>query len=303
MELKNSNYILKKAQKNGYAVGAFNFSNLEQLKAILNACEKENCDVIVQTSSSAIKYMGLDVICPMVKNLAKDLHIAVCLNLDHGKNFEIVKNCVDAGYTNIMIDASDLSFEQNVELTKKCVEYAHSKGVTVEAELGSLKGVEDEVVAKESLFTKPEDAQKFVELTGIDSLAVSIGTSHGAYKFEGESKLDIERLKEIQKLVKIPLVLHGASSVSPELKQKFVQSGGKIGNANGVSAENLIEAIKYGICKVNVDTDLRIAFTTGIRNSLKDQEVFDPRKYLGNGMIEIENEVKNRLEILNANKK
>lgn len=303
MELKNGNYVLKKAQQNGYAVGAFNFSNLEQLKAILNACEAENCDVIVQTSSSAIKYMGLDVVCPMVKNLAKDLHIAVCLNLDHGKNFEMVKNCVDAGYTNVMIDASDLPFEQNVELTKKCVDYAHLKGVTVEAELGSLKGVEDEVMAKESLFTKPEDAKKFVELTGIDSLAISIGTSHGAYKFEGESKLDIERLKEIQKLVKIPLVLHGASSVSKELKEKFTQSGGKIGNANGVSSENLIEAIKYGICKVNVDTDLRIAFTTGIRNSLKDAEVFNPRTYLENGMKEIENEVKNRLKILNTNKR
>ena len=303
MELKNTNYVLKKAQENGYAVGAFNFSNLEQLKAILNACEEENCDVIVQTSSSAIKYMGLDVICPMVKNLAKDLHIAVCLNLDHGKDFEIVKKCVDAGYTNVMIDASDLPFEQNVELTKKCVEYAHSKGVTVEAELGSLKGVEDEISAKESLFTKPEDAKKFVEMTGIDSLAVSIGTSHGAYKFEGESKLDIERLQEIQKLVKIPFVLHGASSVSKELKEKFRQSGGEIGNANGVSSENLVEAIKYGVCKVNVDTDLRIAFTTGIRNALKSPEIFDPRKYLGNGMKEIENEVKNRLKILNANRK
>ena len=303
MELKNTNYVLKKAYENGYAVGAFNFSNLEQLKAILETCNEEKCDVIVQTSPSAIKYMGLDIIYPMVSSLAKDLDIAVCLNLDHGKDFEMIKKCVDAGYTNVMIDASDLSFDENVKLTKKCVEYAHSHNVTVEAELGSLKGVEDEVIAKESLFTKPEDAKKFVELTGIDSLAVSIGTSHGAYKFEGESKLDIERLKEIQKLVKIPFVLHGASSVSKELKQNFERSGGKIGNANGVSASNLIEAIKYGVCKVNVDTDLRIAFTTGIRNTLKSPEIFDPRTYLGNGMQEIKNEVKNRLKILNINKK
>ena len=181
MELKNCNYVLKKAQQNGYAVGAYNFSNLEQLKAILNASNKKNTDVIVQTSSSAIKYMGLEVIVPMVTALSKDLNIAVCLNLDHGKDFETVKACVDAGYTNVMIDASDLSFEDNVELTKKCVEYAHKFGVTVEAELGSLKGIEDEVVAKESLFTKPEEAKKFVELTGIDSLAISVGTSHGAY--------------------------------------------------------------------------------------------------------------------------
>ena len=302
MELKNGKYVLEKAQKGKYAVGAFNFSDLEQLKAILDGANKKNADVIVQTSSSAIKFMGLDVIEPMVKELAKDLNIAVCLNLDHGKDFEIVKKCVDAGFTNVMIDASDLDFDENVALTKKCVEYAHSKNVSVEAELGSLKGVEDEISAKESLFTKPEDAKKFVELTGIDSLAISIGTSHGAYKFEGESHLDIERLKKIAELVKIPLVLHGASSVSAELKQKFLESGGKIGNANGVSTENLIEAVKFGICKVNVDTDLRIAFTTGIRNCLKDSTIFNPRDYLKNGMAEMQNEVEKRIDILNTNK-
>ena len=174
MELKNGKYILEKAKNNGYAVGAFNFSNLEQLKAILNACEEENCDVIVQTSPSAIKYMGLDIICPMVENLAKDLHIAVGLNLDHGKDFEMIKKCVDAGYTNVMIDASDLSFEQNVELTKKCVEYAHLKGASVEAELGSLKGVEDDVAAAEHIYTNPDDVERFVKATGVDSLAISI---------------------------------------------------------------------------------------------------------------------------------
>lgn len=302
MELKNGSYVLNKAKQSGYAVGAFNFSNLEQLKAILSASNKKNSDVIVQVSSSAIKYMGLDVIVPMVTNLAKDLDIAVCLNLDHGKNFEIVKQCVDAGFTNVMIDASDLNFEDNVKLTKECVEYAHSHNVSVEAEIGSLKGVEDEVIAKESLFTKPEDAKKFVEMTGVDSLAISIGTSHGAYKFEGKSHLDIERLKEIEKAVKIPLVLHGASGVGEELKQKFIASGGKIGNANGVSDENLIEAIKYGICKVNVDTDLRIAFTTGIRNKLKDQSLFNPRDYLLEGMKQIEYEVEKRIDILNKNR-
>ncbi len=300
MELKNGNFVLKKAQQQKYAVGAFNFSDLEQLKAILNASQRLKKDVIVQTSSSAIKYMGLDVIVPMVTALAKDLDIAVCLNLDHGKNFEIVKQCVDAGYTNVMIDASDLAFDDNVTLTKKCVEYAHKKGVTVEAELGSLKGVEDEVMAKESLFTKPQDAKKFVELTGIDSLAVSIGTSHGAYKFEGESHLDIERLKQISSIVSVPLVLHGASSVSENLKSKFIASGGQIGNANGVSKQNLIDAVKNGICKVNVDTDLRIAFTTGVRNTLKNAKIFNPREYLQTAMAEVENEVANRIEILNT---
>ena len=303
MELKNGKYILEKAKQGKYAVGAFNFSNLEQLKAILNAANSKKSDVIVQVSSSAIKYMGLNVIVPMVTALAKDLDIAVCLNLDHGKSFEIVKECVDAGFTNVMIDASDLPFEQNVELTKKCVDYAHGKNVSVEAELGSLRGVEDEIESKESLFTKPEDAKKFVELTGVDSLAISIGTSHGAYKFAGESHLDIERLKQISSLTNIPLVLHGASGVSGELKQKFIQSGGQIGNANGVSSQNLIDAVQNGICKVNVDTDLRIAFTTGIRNSLKSPELFNPRTYLSEGMKEIEEEVNKRIDILNATKK
>ncbi len=303
MELKNGKYVLEKAKQGKYAVGAFNFSNLEQLKAILNAANKKNSDVIVQVSSSAIKYMGLDVIVPMVTALSKDLNIAVCLNLDHGKNFEIVKQCVDAGFTNVMIDASDLSFEENVKLTKQCTDYAHGRNVSVEAELGSLKGVEDEIESRESLYTKPEDAKKFVELTGIDSLAVSIGTSHGAYKFAGESNLDIERLKEISRLVNIPLVLHGASGVSKELKQKFAESGGKIGNANGVSSQNLVEAVQNGICKVNVDTDLRIAFTTGIRNSLKNPELFNPRDYLLEGMKEIEFEVEKRIDILNSSAK
>ena len=302
MELKNGNDVLKKAQKEKYAVGAFNFSDLEQLKAILAGAEKMESDVIVQTSPSAIKYMGLEVIVPMVTALAAKLHVAVCLNLDHGKDFETVKACIDAGYTNVMIDASDRSFEENVEITKKCVEYAHAHNVTVEAELGSLKGVEDEVAAKESLFTKPEQAKKFVELTGIDSLAVSIGTSHGAYKFEGQSYLDIERLKQIQKFVNIPLVLHGASSVSANLKNEFRKSGGEIGNANGVSTENLVESVKNGICKVNVDTDLRIAFTTGVRKSLADAKTFNPRDYLLQAMQKVTEEVERRIEILNRSK-
>ena len=302
MELKNGNYVLKKAQREKYAVGAFNFSNLEQLKAILEAANEKSADVIVQTSPSAIKYMKIDVIAPMVKALAKDLDIAVCLNLDHGKDFETIKNCVDNGYTNVMIDASDLSFEKNVELTKKCVEYAHKFNVTVEAELGSLKGVEDEVEAKNSLFTNPMEAKEFVALTGIDSLAVSVGTSHGAYKFEGKSFLDIERLNQISNFVDVPLVLHGASSVSKELKSKFLKSGGKIGNANGVDKQNLIDAIQNGICKVNVDTDLRIAFTTGIRNALLDATIFNPRDYLKAGMEEMKIEIEKRIDILNSKK-
>ncbi len=299
MILKSGKEILEKAKQNGYAVGAFNFSNLEQLKAILLACEEMKSDVIVQTSPSAIKYMGIDVVVPMVESIAKNLSISVCLNLDHGKDFDLVKQCIDMGYTNVMIDASDLPFEQNVELTKKCVDYAHEHNVSVEAELGSLKGVEDEVVAKESVYTNPKLAKEFVEKTGVDSLAVSIGTSHGAYKFKGESHLDIERLKEIKSQIDIPFVLHGASSVSDELKSMFIASGGEIGNAKGVSNQNLIESIKNGICKVNVDTDLRIAFTTGIRECLKDKTIFNPRDYLLKGMDMIKEEVKRKVGILN----
>ena len=303
MSLVNANVILKKAQAQKYAVGAFNFSNVEQLKAILNGAQNKNCDVIVQTSESAINYMGLDVIASAVKTLCKDLSIDVCLNLDHGKSFEMAKKCIDAGWTNVMIDASDKAFDENVKLTKQVVDYAHKYGVTVEAELGSLKGTEDNITSASSLFTKPKEAKEFVEQTNIDSLAISIGTSHGAYKFEGESFLDISRLKQIKSLIDIPLVLHGASSVSESLKQDFVKSGGSIGNANGVSRQNLVMAIKNGICKINVDTDLRIAFTTGVRNALKDSSVFDPRKYLLQGMKTMQQQIEQKIEIFLSNKK
>ena len=300
MAYVNGNVVLKKAQKNKYAVGAYNFSNLEQLKAILNSAQKKKCDVIVQTSKSAIDYMGLEVIVDIVKNLSEGLDIDVCLNFDHGKSFEDVKKCIDAGYTNVMIDASSLPFEENIKLTKQVVDYAHKKNVTVEAELGSLKGQEDEVFANKSFFTDPQQAKLFVQQTNVDSLAVSIGTSHGAYKFKGESNLDIERLCEIKSVVDVPLVLHGASSVNKQLKEKFLLSGGIIGNANGVSKQNLIDSIKNGICKVNVDTDLRIAFTTGVRNVLKDATIFDPRKYLGEGMALMQEEIENHMEILKS---
>lgn len=303
MALVNSNTILKKAQKNGYAIGAFNFSNLEQLKAILQAAQTKNADVIVQTSKSAIDYMGLDVIVSSVKAMCKNLSIDVCLNLDHGKSFEIAKQCVDAGYTNVMIDASGLPFEQNVELTKQVVDYAHTKNVTVEAELGSLKGTEDDHTSATALFTNPQEAKMFVEQTGVDSLAISIGTSHGAYKFKGDSFLDIQRLQQITDVVKIPLVLHGASSVDSNLKNAFIASGGQIGNANGVSKQNLLLAIKNGICKINVDTDLRIAFTTGVRQILADNTIFDPRKYLANGLKVMQQQVEQKIEIFKGETK
>ena len=299
--LVNGKKLLLDALQNGYAVGAYNFSNMEQLKAIINASEKRNASVIVQASKSAIEYMGIDMCVAMVKSEAERVSIPVCLNLDHGANFEICKLCIDKGFTNVMIDASALEYEENIKLTKQVVEYAHKHNVTVEAELGSLKGVEDEVMSVSSHFTDPNQAKDFVERTGIDSLAVSIGTSHGAYKFKGESKLDIERLAQIRDIVKIPLVLHGASSLPQHLLDDFAKTGGDLKSAKGVSTENLKDAVKNGICKVNMDTDLRIAFTTAIRETITPQ-MFSPRDYLKVAIKRTENLVDEKIDILGTKK-
>lgn len=280
MKLVNAKKLLNDAKLNTYAIGAYNFSNMEQLDAIIKASHDNNCGVIVQASSSAIKYMGLDTCVAMVKAKAKQYNIPVCLNLDHGKDFETCKKAIDAGFTNVMIDGSSLPLSDNILLTKKVVKYAHKKGVTVEAELGALSGIEDELQVKESKFTDPIQAKDFVEKTNVDSLAISIGTSHGAYKFEGSSKLDIKRLKQISNLTKIPLVLHGASSVSKTLVNNYNRLGGNLAGAKGVSNKDLLLAIENGVCKINTDTDLRIAFTIGIKKHLKDNDTFNLRDYL-----------------------
>jgi len=284
MGLKNTKKMLEKAFLKGYAVGAFNFSNLEQLQAILEVVKEQNSPAILATSTSAIKYMGLKTLVAMVKASTENLTQAVALHLDHGATFEDCKMAIDAGFTSVMCDASHFSFDDNVKLTKRVVEYAKAFNVTVEAELGRLAGVEDEISSQHSHYTNPLKAKKFVELTGIDSLAISIGTSHGAYKFKGEAKLQIELLKQIKSLLpNTPLVLHGASSIPESLQQEFVKSGGTLSGAKGVSEQLLIEAIKNGIAKVNVDSDLRIAFTTGVRNALKNSSDFNPRSYLLSG--------------------
>lgn len=299
----NSIQILKNAKKNKYAIGAFNFTTLEQLKAIIKASQETNMPVILATSESAIKFMGIENIVDLVTNEVYESDIPYVLHLDHGKNFEICKLCIDAGYSSVMIDASYLPFEENIALTKKVVDYAHAFNVSVEGELGKIQGIEDEVNSKYSIYTNPDDAVKFINETGVDSLAISIGTSHGAYKFKGESKLNIELLKQIdEKTNHFPLVLHGASSLSDKLLENFEKSGGEIANAKGVSANNLTDAIQNGICKINVDTDLRLAFTTGVRNSLKNLSVFNLREYLENGMNETTNEVKDHISLF-LNKK
>ena len=294
--------ILIEAKKNNRAVGAFNFTSLEQLKAIIKACKQTNTGCFLSTSEGAIEFLGIKNIVCMVKNEVENLDLKFALHLDHGKSYEICKFCVDAGYTSIMFDGSLLGFEQNVELTKKVCEYAHTKNVSVEGELGKIQGIEDNTIGKESILTTPDGALDFIKQTGVDSLAISIGTSHGAYKFKGESKLEIELLKQINKKTNhFPLVLHGASSVSSELLENFNKSGGNLEKAKGVDDESIKQAINGGICKVNVDTDLRIAFTTGIRNALSNKSEFSPRNYLLPAINEMAKEVINRIELFNNN--
>lgn len=295
MAVVNSKEMLEKARANRYAVCAFNFSNLEQLKAIIEVAEKLDAPVIVQASPSAVEYMGLNVVVAMVKAECENKKTDVCLNLDHGLNADFCKRAIDAGFTNIMIDLSSKTIDENIEGTAKIVRYAHERNVTVEAELGSLKGKEDNVENRESLFTNPDEAKIFVLKTKADSLAVSIGTSHGAYKFSGESSLDIPRLKEINKAINLPIVLHGASGIDPMMIDEFLTAGGAIRGAKGVSDNDILDAIENGVCKINIDTDLRISFTTGVRKALKDATVFNPRTYLSAGMEEMKKTVTKKI--------
>ena len=297
MELQNSREIFQKALNGNYAIGAFNFVNMEVLKAILKSAEESKSPVIVQCSTGAIKYAGVDTLVAMTKSIVKDMTVPVCLNLDHGKTFEDCKLAIDAGFTNVMIDASSLPYEDNIALTKKVVEYAHNHNVTVEAELGVLAGVEEDVVASKNIYTDPEQAYDFVTRTGIDSLAIAIGTSHGTHKFKGEANLRLDILSEIEtKLPNTPLVLHGASTVTKELVANAEKYGIKLDGANGVPEDMLNKACTQHICKVNVDSDLKIAYTTGIRKHLlENAENVDIRKYNTSAMNEVENVVKHKI--------
>ena len=296
--LVNTKELLSDCYKNGYAVGAFNFSNMEQLQAIIKAHENKNHPVIVACSKSAMDYMGVEMCVSMVKTIAEKSPIKIALHLDHGADFEICKKAIDNGFTSVMIDASSLPLEENIAATKKVVEYAHNHVpyVTVEAELGKLSGIEDEVNVANSHYTNPDEAKYFVEKTGVDSLAVSIGTSHGAYKFAGESRLEINILEEIRKKTNLPLVLHGASSIPQYLVEEFNSLGGQLGNAKGVDEDNLREAIKHGITKINVDSDCRIAMVLGIKKALLDPKLFDPRKVIGKGKEEMITLIENKIE-------
>lgn len=286
--------MLKKAQKAGYAVGAFNTSDLEITQAIVEAASELNSPVIVQASPGAIKYAGLKMLSDIVHDLAAKTKVPVALHLDHGDSLKLVKDCVNSGYTSVMIDGSFLSFEKNVGITKKAVAIAHKKNVPVEAELGQLKN-------RKNFYTDADDAAKFVKLTNIDSLAVSIGTSHGAYKFKGESKLDFRRLQEIKNKVTVPLVLHGASGVPEAVLRAAKKYGAKLEGAKGVADRDIRKAVKLGICKVNIDTDLRLAFTAAVRKELFDKpSVFSPREIMGLAREMVKEAVKRKIKLLGS---
>jgi fructose-bisphosphate aldolase class II len=297
--------LLLPAKQKAYAVGAFNINNLESLLAVAEAAVQEESPVIVAVTPSAIKYAGLSYLAKIVKNAAELAPVPMSLHLDHGENFETVAKCVEAGFTSIMIDGSFLKFEENVALTRQVVNLAHPKGVAVEAELGRLAGVEESTVEeKEAVLTDPNSAKEFVEKTGVDALAVAIGTSHGAYKFKAEPKLDFERLRLIKERVSAPLVLHGASSVPQWIVEKAVKYGAELAGAKGIPEEHIKKAISFGIAKINIDTDLRLAFTATVREVLTNSpKEFDPRKILGPAKEAMKEVVKNKMRLFGSSSK
>ena len=304
MGLVTSKEILKKAYEGGYAIGAFNVNNMEIIQGIVEAASALNAPVILQVSAGARKYANPVYLKKLVEaaiecNKLNGKDIPVVLHLDHGPDFETCKACIDSGFTSVMIDGSKYSFEENVKLTKQVVEYAHPRGVVVEAELGKLAGIEDDVnvSSDDAMYTDPDEAYEFVKQTGCDSLAIAIGTSHGAYKFKGEPKLRFDILEKVQeKLPGFPIVLHGASSVPQEFVKMCNEYGGKIPGANGVTEELLSKAAKMAVCKINIDSDIRLAMTANIRECFVEQpEVFDPRVYLGKGREAVRKMVEHKI--------
>ena len=300
MALVTTKEMFEKSMKEGFAIGAFNINNLEILQGIVDAAAECNSPVILQASSSAIKYARINYLMKMVQAATEQYpNIPIVIHLDHGPDFETAKMCIDNGFTSVMIDASKYDFEENVQLTKQVVDYAHAHGVPVEAELGKLAGVEDEVnvANSDAMYTDPAQAEEFVAKTGCDSLAIAIGTSHGAYKFKGEPHLRFDILKQVKaRIPNTPIVLHGASTVVPELLEQCNKYGAEIPGAKGVPDELLHQASLSGVSKINVDTDLRLAMTAGIRKTfVENPNVFDPRKYLGEARELIKETVKHKM--------
>lgn len=304
MALVTTKEMFKKAFEGQYAIGAFNINNMEIIQAVVNAAKAQNSPVMLQVSSSAMKYAGPKYLKGMVDAAVAETGVDLALHLDHGASFEAVKEAIEAGFTSVMFDGSHYDYEENVAKTKEVVEYAHSKGVVVEAELGKLAGVEDEVKvsAKDATYTDPDQAVDFVKRTGVDSLAIAIGTSHGAYKFSGEAKLDFDRLELITKKLEaagihnFPIVLHGASSVDPNFVEMCNKYGGDIGGAKGVPASMLRKAASMAVCKINMDTDIRLAMTGTIRKYFgENKKGFDPRAYLGEARTAIQKLVEDKI--------
>lgn len=303
-KLVGTSEMFKKALAGKYAIGAYNVNNMEILQGIAEAAEETRSPIILQVSAGARKYANQTYLIKLVEAALATTTVPIALHLDHGADFEICKACIDGGFSSVMIDGSRFPLEENIRVTKEVVDYAHKHGVSVEAELGKLAGVEDDVKvhAKDSTYTDPAEAVRFVKETGCDSLAVAIGTSHGAYKFSGEAKLDFERLAEIKKALEdvgfpdYPLVLHGSSSVPAEFVAKCNKFGGQLPNAQGVPEDMLNYASKHGVAKINIDTDLRLAMTSTIREFFVEHpEKFDPREYMGPGRTAVKEMVMHKM--------
>lgn len=299
MKLINTKKMLMDAYKGKYAIGAFNINNMEIVQGVLKACEETNSPVILQISPGAIKYAGISYLYNLVEAGIKDSKLKIALNLDHGKDFEICKQCIDEGFTSVMIDGSMLEYEENMDVTRRVVEYAHKYDVTVEGELGRLQGIK-ETGSIEDNYTNVNQIKEFIDKTGVDSLAIAIGTSHGAFKFSPKQKINLrfDILQEIEKVVPdFPFVLHGASTIPIEFLEKINRYGGEIQNAIGVPDEILKKASGTSICKINVDSDLRLAMTSAIREYFyQHKDAFDPRKYMSYARDSITKLIKHKIQ-------
>ena len=308
MPILNSVEMFKKAYDGNYAIGAFNVNNMEIIQGITEAAKEEKAPLILQVSSGARKYANHTYLMKLIEAAIIETDLPICVHLDHGDTFELCKSCIDGGFTSVMIDGSHHPFKENIALTKKVVEYAHDKGVTVEGELGKLAGIEDDVNVSEqdAAFTDPSEVEEFVKSTGVDSLAIAIGTSHGAFKFKGVPRLRFDILEKVQeKLPGFPIVLHGASSVIPEYVEQINNCGGEMPGAQGVPEDMLRKAASMAVCKINIDSDLRLAMTATIRKYFAENPThFDPRQYLKPAREEIKKLVRHKIvNVLGCNGK
>ncbi len=308
MPLVNTRDMFKRAYEGGYAIGAFNVNNMEIIQGIMEGATAEKAPVILQVSAGARKYANHTYLMKLIEAAVETSGLPIAVHLDHGPDFETCKSCIDGGFTSVMVDGSHLSFEENIALTRRVVEYAHERNITVEAELGRLAGVEDDIKVShgDSSYTRPEDVEEFVTKTGCDSLAIAIGTSHGAFKFKGEPKLRFDILEDVsRRLPGFPIVLHGASSVIPEYVAMINQYGGKMDGAQGVPETMLRQAASMAVCKINIDSDLRLAFTGVIRKHFAEHpDHFDPRQYLSEARSALAGMVRHKIvNVLGCNGK